>query len=213
MSRSLERSLHPHMPLGADIVGGHEYFLDPVRDTLYPSDAALPGEFFHQFRGVEPFFLGYFSEVGVHLHQLIAVQYVTLVAQREQRLYPAGAVGDYAQGARRGNGGYGGIPHPVATKDLMIAIFKGWEYPSFLRQLFRCFGRFFVDEPHDFLGHLQRLLRIVTDLKLYQHICEAHHSQAYLAGFLGHLLYLGEGEPVLVDYIVQKPYGDPYRAL
>jgi hypothetical protein len=63
---------------------------------------------------------------------------------------------------------------------------------------------FLLDEGHDLFGHGHRLLGVVGDAQLEEHIGEAHDAQADFPGLFGVLLDDFQGEAVGVDDVVQE---------
>ena len=129
------------MPFRADVVGGAENPLDPIRH-IQGFEATRLRQLFHQFFGVEPFPPGHRLEVGIDFHQTGIVHDVSDVAEGKQRLDATGGPGNNADRARGGNGGWGRIAHgprlPEGTGSTVGTALPRREGASYLGKLTGC---------------------------------------------------------------------------
>lgn len=112
-----------------------------------------------------------------------------------------GAIGDHrhrAGGLDRGQGGV--APGRIFVDPFVI----GGKRALHGGQLNRGGFRFLADKGHDFGGKRAPFFTAVGQLHLDEHVMHAHDAQPDLAGLLGHLGNLGDGETVAVDDVIEE---------
>ena len=203
----LEGGLHADVPFGRHVVGGDEHLLEVVGHVRHLVEGAARGHLLHEVLAVEAAAPHGLLEERVRLRHLRVVHDVPDEGQGEQRLHPAGAPGDDADGPRGRDGGEGGVPQAPVPLLPEAPLEVGEDAPLAGEGLGGHLG-LLVDEPHDLAGQGHRFLRVVGDAEFHQHVGPAHDPQADLAIALGHALDLRQRVPVHVDDVIQEVRGD-----
>ncbi len=168
------------------------------------------GDILHQLRRVETSLPGDLFEEGMDLHQHVVVEYLAHVGNGEYRLDATRGVGDDGDGARRGDGGAGGVAQGLFSSQIVAAAHKVGKGASFLGQLSGSLAGFLGDEAHELFGQFHSLVVAVGKLQQHQHVRPAHDAEADLAVGPGHLANLLQRIFVDLNDVIEKAGGQLY---